>query len=75
MSRRDRFFFEKVLVSSNSFSVQPDILINIIDNESLLFINEGTGAVEISDQLVLAVQKFGGGTDSFVGSISWKEFT
>lgn len=48
MSRKDRFFFEKVLVSSNSFSTNPDIIINIIDNESLLFINEGTGAVEIS---------------------------
>jgi len=48
MSRKDRFFFEKFLVSSGSFNVTPDLTINIIDNESLLFINEGTGAVEIS---------------------------
>jgi hypothetical protein len=48
MSRKNRFFFEKVLVSSNSFLIDPDIFINIIDNESLLFINEGAGAVEIS---------------------------
>lgn len=48
MSRKDRFFFEKVLVSSGSFSINPDLTINIIDNESLLFINEGSGAIEIS---------------------------
>lgn len=48
MSRRDRFFFEKVLVSSGSFATSPDLVINIINNDSLLFINEGTGAIEIS---------------------------
>jgi len=48
MSRKNRFFFEKALVSSGAFGVNPDLVINIIDNESLLFINEGTGAVEIS---------------------------
>ena len=48
MARKNRFFFEKFLVSSGSFGTEPDLTTNIIDNESLLFINEGTGAVEIS---------------------------
>jgi len=34
----------------------------------------GVSITGVSDELVLAVQKIGAGTDSFVGAISWREF-
>jgi len=34
----------------------------------------GLSIAGVSDQFVLAVQKIGAGTDSFVGAISWREF-
>jgi len=40
--------------------------------ESLLTL--GININNVSDQLVLAVQKIAAGTDNFIGSISWKEF-
>lgn len=48
MALRDRYLFEKVLVSSGTFPSVPDLTFNILESESLIFINEGAGAIEIS---------------------------
>ena len=48
MSRRDRYLFQKIVVSSPVFQLEPDIIVDLIDNQSLLFINESSGSVDVS---------------------------
>ena len=45
---KDRFFFEKKLISSPTFNYDADILITLITKNSVLIINEGTGTIEYS---------------------------
>lgn len=47
-TRKDRFLFEKVIVSSAIFQAEPDLNLDLIDNQSILFVNQNGGAVEVS---------------------------
>lgn len=58
------------VVASGYAADKTSIAVNL-DN-SLLSL--GIDLDGVSDQLVLGVQKIGGGSDSFIGGISWKEF-
>lgn len=48
MSKKERYLFQKITISSSVFQLEPDIVIDLIDNQSLLFINESSGSVDIS---------------------------
>lgn len=47
-TRKERFLFEKIPVSSPSFQVEPDLILDLLDNQSILFVNQNNGSVEIS---------------------------
>lgn len=46
----------------------------VIEADFNTILSLGLSLAYVSDELVLAVQKIGAGTDSFVGSLSWREF-
>lgn len=48
MSRKNRFFYERIFVSWGAFNVEPDLTLDLIDPESLLFVNENSGVIVIS---------------------------
>jgi hypothetical protein len=47
-TRKERFLFEKVPVSSIAFQPEPDLTLDLIDNQSILFVNQNGGSVEVS---------------------------
>ncbi len=48
MARKERFLFQKFTILSSTFDVEPDVVFDIIEYDSLLFINESNAIVEIS---------------------------
>jgi hypothetical protein len=48
LARKERFLFQKFTILSSTFDVEPDVVFDIIEYNSLLFINESNAIVEIS---------------------------
>lgn len=59
-------------VLASGYGAQKVATIGTIINGNFIL---GSTIAEVSDQLVLAVQKIGNGMDDFIASITWSEFT
>jgi hypothetical protein len=45
---KEKFFFQKLLVSAPAFGTNADMAITLTDKESILLVNQGPGVVEVS---------------------------